>query len=588
MTEPIATAELDWTPEGLPRSRRYGDVYFSSEGGLAEARHVFLEGNRLPQRLARCRDVFTVGETGFGSGLNFLALWALWERVAPPAARLHFISAEKHPLQPADMARIHALFPEIAAKGAALRQAMPLPVPGAHRLHLAGGRVQLTLLYGDAAQMFAGQHMQADAWFLDGFAPRLNPGLWSAQLAAQLRRLSAAGATVATFSTSTTTCDALAAAGFTLDRQPGFGRKKYMLTGWLGGERAARPAPPCHARVIGGGLAGAATAHALALRGVEVEVIEAAPQVAAGASGNPSAIFYPAATVGWQPLSRFYFAGFSHTLALLRQLSATQPIAHALCGMLLFPKPSEDAARQPKLLATMQPDASLFSAVDAAQASQYAGIALPQGGLWFPQSGWVNLADFTRALLAHPRIATHTGRQGVADAALPTVLCGGWSMTGLHPALHGAMHGVAGQVSCLPPAPPIAGLRCVLSYGGYLTPAIGGVHHLGASYDKNAPHAAISSEGHATNLGKLAHFMGEYPWPAPSGGWAAMRSVSRDRMPLAGELEEGLYANTAHASRGLLSCALGAELVASQLCHDPLPLDADLAAMLNPLRFMEK
>lgn len=586
MTEPIATAQLDWTPEGLPLSRGYGDVYFSSEGGLDEARHVFLQGNHLPQRLAACTDVFTVAETGFGSGLNFLALWQLWQQVAPPTARLRFVSVEKHPLQLPDMARIHALFPEVAAQAEALRHAMPLPVPGVHRVHLAGGRVQLTLLYGDACEMLSAYAMQADAWFLDGFAPRLNPELWSAQVAAQVRRLSAAGATLATFSTSTTTCEALQAAGFALTKQTGFGRKKHMLSGALSGTRAALPSAPAAVRVIGAGLAGAATAHALAQRGVDVEVVEQANQAAAGASGNPSAIFYPAPTVGWQPLSRFYFAGFSHTLALLRQAAQNHSIAHDLCGMLLFPKPSEDPARQAKVLAAMQPDASLFSSADTAQASALAGIAIPKKGLWFPQSGWVNLGDFTRALLAHPRITLRVAEQGdMHDTSRPTILCGGWKMGALHPALADAIHPIAGQVSYLPPAPAIQGLRCVLSYGGYITPAIDGLHHLGATYEKQSAQASITAANHAENVNKLAHFVNENTFSANAGGWAAVRSVSKNRLPLVGNLGGGVYANTAHASRGLLSCALGGELVASQLCHDPLPLDADLAAMLNPLRF---
>lgn len=588
MTEPLHIAELDWNENGLPVSRRYGDVYFSNEGGLDEARHVFLAGNALPQRLPKA-DVFTVGETGFGSGLNFLALWQLWEKAAPPHARLRFFSAEKHPLRQDDMARIHALFPDIVSYGKQLCAQLPLPVPGYHRLYFAGGRVQLTLMYGDALAMMQQQDAKANAWFLDGFAPRLNPDLWSAELAMELRRLSADGATVATFSTSGTTQTALAHAGFSLQKQPGFGRKKYMLAGNLAGT-AYEHAPPSQTTVIGGGLAGASTAYALALRGCEVELCEQEKTVAAGASGNPSAIFYPGITVGWQAQSLLYYMGFSHTLGVLRALHAQQPIAHDLCGMLLFPRADKDPGRQAKALATMQPDRSIFYGVNAEEASILAGVQLRQNGLFFPQSGWVNLGQLTQALLTHSRI--HVRYQASAaivhpNGATPTILCNGWQAGQIYPPLQSSLHPVGGQVTCLPTIEQLKSLRCVLSYGGYVTPTIDGVHHMGASYDKQMIQAQCSAEGNQENCNKLAQFLdADISHLAATRSWSALRSVSRNRLPLVGKLKNGLYANLAHASRGLLSCALSGEYVASHIYGDPLPLPRDIATMLSPIRFM--
>lgn len=579
MTQPITMAELEWNEQGLPVSRAYGDVYFSNEGGLDEARHVFLQGNHLAERMARA-DVFTIGETGFGSGLNFLALWQLWEQVAPPHARLRFFSAEKHPLRPEDMARIHGLFPQIGVYGTQLVQALPLPTPGYHRVHFAGGRVQLTLMYGDALEMLREQEAQADAWFLDGFAPRLNPDLWSAELAAELRRLSAGGATLATFSTSTSTQAALTDAGFALEKRPGFGRKKHMLTGHLSGQPAPY-APPAHVCVVGAGLAGAATAQALAMRGCKVQVLETASEPASGASGNPSAIFYPALTVGWQPQSQFYFMGFSHSLGLLR---GSAGVAHDLCGMLLFPKPSEAPERQAKVLATMRPDSSVFHGVDAQQADALAGIDIGKAAIYLPSSGWVDLGQWTRQMLDHPLISTQYNAAATLPSQQLTVLCNGWAAESMHPALHGSMHRVGGQISCVADEPPVQGLRCVLSYGGYLTPAIDGLHHMGATYEKQVSHITPSDEGHARNQSKLADFLGQDA-PPPQKGWAALRTVTRDRLPLLGRLDATAYANLAHASRGLLSCALGGEYIASQLFGDPLPLPRSIAGVLCARRF---
>lgn len=578
MTEPLCLAELDWNEHGLPVSRRYGDVYFSNEGGLDEARHVFLAGNGLAERLAQA-DRITVGETGFGSGLNFLALWQLWERAAPAGSHLHFFSVEKHPLAAEDMARIHALFPEIARYGEELRANLPLPVPGFHRIRLAGGRILLTLMYGDALDMLRAQEAQADAWFLDGFAPRLNPDLWSAELAREIRRLSRHGATAATFSTSTSTQEALSAAGFMLEKRPGFGRKKHMLAGQLPG-RAQPYSAPEHVTIIGGGLAGAAAAYALAQRGTRVTLWEKRETVAAGASANPSAIFYPGVTVGWQAQTAFYFMGYAYALHLLEQFPA---VVRGRCGMLLFPKPHETQARLRKVVETMRPDASVFRHVGAEEASELAGIALREGGLYFPRNGWLDVAGWTRALLDHPLITVRTGEAGRVEGV--TILCNGWEAEGMHPALSGTMHPVRGQVSCIPSFSPLQGLRCVLSYGGYLTPAIDGRHHLGATYARGRMDTDCDAGDHALNTRKLQDFLhGDIP--EATGGWAALRSVTRDRLPLVGQVEEGLYASLAHASRGLLSCALSGEYLASLLHGEPLPLPRDAARRVHPLRFV--
>lgn len=576
---PLTHAELDWNEQGLPVSRAYGDVYFSADGGLEETRHIFLAGNHLEKRLAES-PVFTVGETGFGSGLNFLALWQLWEKVAPPDARLHFFSAEKHPLRVEDMARIHALFPEIEPYGKELREALPPLVPGFHRLHLACGRIFLTLLYGDAREMLAEQDCAANAWFLDGFAPRLNPDLWAGDLAKEIQRLSAPGATLATFSTATSTLQALGDSGFTLEKKPGFGRKKNMLTGSLPGLRAT-VTMPTSITIAGAGLAGAATARALALRGIVVEVREKENHIAAGSSANPSSILFPKPSVGWQPATAFYFAAYGFTRHLLQQVRG---VPHDLCGMLLFPKPGEELDRQARIMASMLPEASLFRTADTAEASDIAGIPVP-AALHFPGSGWVDMGAFTRALLAHPLITVKTGAAYEGDE--PVIFCNAHHAAKSYPALAGFLHTIRGQISCVASRPPLSALNTVLSYGGYLTPAINGLHHLGATYDRSRTDSIVDAESHDANLAKLATFLPQADLPAPEYGWAALRCFSRDRMPVIGLSSKNdsiLGFNIAHGSRGLLTCTVGGEHMASLLQKEPLPLPRSLQRLVLPTR----
>ena len=232
MSQPIAAAPLTFNADGLPVSQRYGDVYHAAAGAHAQARHVFLAGNGLPQRWAES-DRFVIVETGFGLGVNFLATWRAWSTDALRCRRLHFISFEKHPFSAADLAQAHALWPEFAPLSAALCAAWPPLVGGRHEVMLAGGRVVLTLYFGDARELLpaiAGE-VCADAFYLDGFSPATNPELWSPELCCSLARLARHGTTLATWSVAGAVRRALAAAGFDVERRPGFAGKRQMLVG---------------------------------------------------------------------------------------------------------------------------------------------------------------------------------------------------------------------------------------------------------------------------------------------------------------------------------------------------------------------
>ncbi len=145
----VTPARLERTPDGVPYSPAFGDIYHSVDGGLAQARHVFLDGNDLDRRWAG-REAFTILETGFGLGLNFLATWDRLRARPGGPARLHFISTERHPFAGTDLAEALAPFEELAPLATALVARWPPPVAGFHRLHFDDGRVILTLLLGDA------------------------------------------------------------------------------------------------------------------------------------------------------------------------------------------------------------------------------------------------------------------------------------------------------------------------------------------------------------------------------------------------------------------------------------------------------
>jgi tRNA 5-methylaminomethyl-2-thiouridine biosynthesis bifunctional protein len=217
-----------WREGEPPRSRRYGDLYFSRDDGLAEAREVFLAGCGLPDAWAR-RRIFTVAELGFGTGLNIAALLDLWSREGPPNGHLTIFSVEADPLEAEDAARALRAWPELSSVAAALIARWPVGAPGFHRLDLPAWRARLDLAVmeaGDALRAWTGA---ADAWFLDGFAPALNPRMWRPEVLNLVAARSASGARAATYTVAGQVRRDLAAAGFAVERKPGFGAKRQRL-----------------------------------------------------------------------------------------------------------------------------------------------------------------------------------------------------------------------------------------------------------------------------------------------------------------------------------------------------------------------
>ena len=381
---------LAWQ-DGLPFSSRFGDVYFSADSGLEETDHVFLQPNRLAERFAALSagESFAVGETGFGTGLNFLCALKLFERTAPPGASLDFFSVERFPLKDDDLRAALALWPELAADAGTLLARWRRRVPGWNRWSF--GRVRLTLVIDDVAEVLPQLPENAvDAWFLDGFTPAKNPEMWSEPVLHDIARASRAGATISTYTSAGWVRRGLLQAGFDVARAPGFGFKREMLSGHLSAHRTdnrKRHAPQT-AIVIGGGISGCAAAHALAQRGVRVTLLERAPQLANAASGNPRGILHARFGAGMNALHRFVLASYGHALALLDESLPTDGELRAECGLLQLECNEAEQKRIAKLAGIEWP-AHLMQFVDAAEASRLAGMEMAHGGLWFPGSGWV-------------------------------------------------------------------------------------------------------------------------------------------------------------------------------------------------------
>jgi tRNA 5-methylaminomethyl-2-thiouridine biosynthesis bifunctional protein len=605
---PLVPAELAFAADGTPYSTAYGDVYHSAAGGPAQSRHVFLAGNGLPGRWAG-RRVFTVLETGFGLGLNFLVTWAAWRADPQRCARLHFVSVEKHPFRGADLARLHARYAELAALAAELRAAWPLLVPGLHRLEFDSGRVALTLAFADLGDALPQLRLATDAIYLDGFAPAKNVEMWSPHALKALARRAAPGASAATWSAAGAVRSALEQAGFEVEKRAGFAAKRDMLVARYaprGGAAAAPVAPPeRRALVVGAGLAGAATCERLAARGWEVTLVERRREPAQEASGNHAGVFHPVATPDDSVLARVTRAGSLYALARWRAVSGA---AWAPCGVLQLARDDDEDAAQQRALDALGAPREYARRVTRAEACELAGAEVACGGLWFGPAGWARPPDLVRAQIAHAATEACFGIEVAAlerdgetwsarDAAgsliarAPVVvLANAADALRLAPSPDIALRRVRGQLTHLP-AGRLRAPRLPLLRGGFVLPEVDGIVVAGASYDFDDPDPQPRVDGHAGNLERLERILPGAARgldPAALDGRVGFRAATRDRLPVVGALAPGLYGAFAYGSRGLVWAALAAELLASLLEGEPLPLEKMLADALDPARFTRR
>jgi len=614
----MPTPELEWLDDGTPASARFGDVYFSADG-RAETEHVFLAGIGAPEVWAGRRR-FTVAETGFGSGLNFLCLWDLWRRTAAPEARLNYVSVEGFPMEAAAMARANSAFPDLSSE---LLAKLPPRRAGYHVLSLDGGQVRLTLLYGEAVAMLAGLEARVDAWFLDGFAPAKNPDMWTEALFLEVARLTRPGGRLATFTAAGAVRRGLQAAGFDMQKRPGFGAKRECLSGqrqaapvhddaapWF---RAPEPlAPSARIAVVGAGIAGAAAARALAGQGFDVTIFEAGAGPASGASGTPAAVLQPRPIVSEDANGWFHAAAYRRAIQLYDGIDG----AWLRRGLLVLGRDAEDAARYRKL-----PDGEWL---DAEAARDRTGLDVGLEGAWFADAGTLDTGRICHGLSDGIEIRSGTAVGDLArlqgEGFDAVVLAAGHHVRDFRPALGLELFANRGQVTRARPSPSTAGQVAPLTYGGYLTPPDGGGHVIGSSFRRlDDPDAAdwraSRARDDADNLALLAaRLPGLAQGLEPTGeAWTGLRATTQDRMPFVGALPDrdafaadyadlrhgakdrafppathhpGLFMLTGLGSRGFLTAPLAADILAATVAGAPVPQPIDVLHALNPARFL--
>ncbi|AWL12428.1 tRNA 5-methylaminomethyl-2-thiouridine biosynthesis bifunctional protein MnmC [Saliniradius amylolyticus] len=577
----LETARLHFNEQGTPVAESYDDVYFSNANGLEESRFVFIHNNGLSQRWCQYQlDEFCIAETGFGTGLNFLASWQAFgqfRRQQPdsPLTRLRFISTEKHPISAQDLATALARWPELADYSRRLQANYPSATYGCHRLHFFCNNyeVVLDLWLGDLHQLLPQMECPkqglVDAWFLDGFAPSKNPDMWTDELFSHMARLGKDNSTFATFTAAGFVRRGLQEAGFDVKKVPGFGRKREMLAGTLTVQvttphpqpwfcpQAATGREVC---IIGAGLAGANLAYSLVQQGYRVRVFTKG--IADGASGNTQGGFYPQLHAQANTASLLMAQGFEFARRRYAQLlDHGHTFEHQFCGVLQLGFNANSDARLQNLLSKGIWPETLLKGVSAERAEELAGLPLPYSGIFFKYGGWINPAQLVRALFdacgeycqlySEHELASLEPQDkgwrlefsnGLEYDTEILVLASGAEGAQLDALADLPLRPVRGQVESVPSQGQLNNLKTVLCHKGYLTPALNNRHALGSTYIKGDVNTEARISETESNLSQQAQALKDCDWAQQIGSdgqaRASVRLSTPDHLPLVGRVPD--------------------------------------------------
>ncbi|QRN03732.1 bifunctional tRNA (5-methylaminomethyl-2-thiouridine)(34)-methyltransferase MnmD/FAD-dependent 5-carboxymethylaminomethyl-2-thiouridine(34) oxidoreductase MnmC [Legionella sp. MW5194] len=572
----IQTADLTWR-EGLPYSPAFDDVYFSREDGFAEKQYVFIEGNRLKERIARLHaqenPLFTIAETGFGTGLNFLLTWQFWQRHAPENARLFYFSCEKFPLKKDDLEACLQLWPPLQAVSQQLLDEYPVLTPGFHRLSFEQGRIHLILMLGEVQHCFdelllsgdreldrAFSHTAVDAWYLDGFSPGKNERMWTHSLFQTMALLSRPGTTVATYSAAAQVKTGLEASGFILTKKAGYGKKRHMLTAELAEARQSkrrRQTPWFYtpgltgqkkAIIVGAGLAGCFCAHALSRRGWQVQLFDEGPQAASGASGNERAVVYPRLSAYRSPLTEFMLAAFLYAQAFYKQIVGVT-IEGDMQGILQLACTARELKAQQSMQDWLLAYPQLAMPMSAAAASELAGLQVAFSGLFIPLSGWLNSRELCHYLLQQSPQVQWFGQTTVTDLQAEggqwhvngqtgdvVIITSGFRANQFVQTASLPIKPIGGQISFVQAQENSARLTLPLCGEGHVLPAKNNLHALGATYHLNQQRVLCRPDDDWVNVQKISPMACELQFhrDAVASSWAGVRGATPDYLPLVG------------------------------------------------------
>jgi len=545
----IRPVKLIWD-KNTPLSSQHEDFYFSLKDGLEETEYVFLKANNLPYRFTQgdLNTPFIVSETGFGTGLNFLATWEAWRSVKEEKRPLHFVSIEKFPLTKADLKKCLDCWPQLQHLSSQLIEFYPYLINGQHQIHFESGQLCLTLIFGDVNSDLSNYKFKSDCWFLDGFSPSKNPSMWTDGLFSLIADYSHQNTSISTFTAASLVRRGLEKAGFAITKLPGFGAKREMITAKLSSETPSdlssvkshfkfnwsTPKPTkeqeCRnelntefdALVIGAGLAGISTAAVLAESGMNVALVEEKPAPVLGASGQSQLAMYAKFPTEENKLYLFiaHCLSYSQRYYSQKQLNELTHDFWHQTGLLQLAWNMKESTKQQKFITNTSLPSDFIRQVSEVEASKLSKLNTDCGGLWFEKAGWLDPIPYAESLLSSPKITqfydtniTHMTKEANSNAwtcyaedtsfkAKYVVIANSNKAKAFEQLSHLPTKPLRGQVTSIKQS-DLKPANCVVCGEGYLCPEVGNWHHFGATFDLDSNEDRTKDNDNLKNINSI-------------------------------------------------------------------------------------
>ena len=585
----LEPAQISFNSLGIPYSEQFKDTYYSLSGAIDECEHVFIEGNDLKRRWANTQ-TFTIAELGFGFGLNFFVSANYWQKYSNKQSWLHYISFEKHPVKKQDLIRFYEQIDFHSDLIEKFSKYYPLPFKGQHRIEFSEQNISLTLVFNDALLALKDSSFIADAWYLDGFAPRLNNSMWSTEIMHQIARLTNHQGTFATYSCASAIQNNLNHAGFQIKKKAGFAKKREMLTGSKGLESIQsgytlkqkswllsnkKIFKPRKAIVVGAGLAGVMISAALAKRGWQISLIEQHSNVANEGSGNANAILMPRLSVDHDLQAQLTLLGFLYSTQLLSNLNQTSnnTVWHQ-CGAIQIPRDAEQWQRMQQITRQENISIEFLQEINSNEASKLANCKLKHPGWLFPQAGWAIPKNICSILLEKyssqikfinttriDNIEFHNQNWHISskdktdiEHAPVIILTNALNANQYEQTRWCPLNAKRGQLTYIGNETINLNLQKIICSDIYISPSINNNYILGATFVSGDTSIEIRSNEHQENITKLNKLAPDLfiKKNTQLDGRAAIRAVSPDRLPIVGPVaqEKDFYHDFHNAALG--------------------------------------
>lgn len=581
----------------------------------------------------RLRSRFVVFDTELSDAQQLLSLWQTWRADPNRPQQLHYLALCPAPLSRIELAHCHTAWPYWHALSTELCAIWPPPINGFHRLLLEDGQIVLTLMYADNATCLQQVDAKVDAFYINGTTIEK----WPSPLFARLGRLATAQATLDITLSDEKVQRTLEQIGFVFEKSTSVATINTLHARFSPRWQAASsttsgtitPLETRQAIVIGAGLAGATICHRLSQRKWRLTLIEQHNDIAQAASGNHAGIFMPLLSKDDNPTTRLIRSAYLFALHVWHNLGGIgTAFTGATCGVLQIARDTEHAIAQLAQQARYPNEYAQW--LNQHTVSALLNTTVHHGGWLFPGAGWIHPYSLCQALLntcgkqvhihlkqqahaleRHPHGWIVRDQHGTEIARAPIVILANGTGALTFPQTSTLpLTAIRGQITYLDPACKPA-ISTVVCGDAYLTPVINDLYHIGASYD-NDDEPALRQDSQHENLMRLAKILPKLysktdAATLPLAGRVGFRCISADRLPLVGALPNpnavstlrepqlqdmprlpDLYCLLGYASRGLIWAPLAAELLVAQLEGEPLPIETELAAALDPARFLLK